>query len=101
MTNLSSYQRKYLRGLAHGMKPIVLVGQKGLTASLVDALEEALVSHELVKVKFIDEKDKAFKNQVIETLTKSTAAELVGLIGHTAILFRPHPDPEKRRISIP
>ena len=83
------------------MKPIVLVGQKGLTASLVDALEEALVSHELVKVKFIDEKDKAFKNQVIETLTKSTAAELVGLIGHTAILFRPHPDPEKRRISIP
>jgi RNA-binding protein len=101
VTNLSSYQRKHLRGVAHGLKPVVLIGQKGLTASLVDALEEALLAHELVKAKFIDNKDKAFKVQAIEMLKKATAAELVGLVGHTAIFFRPHPDPEKRRIVVP
>jgi RNA-binding protein YhbY len=34
-------------------------------------------------------------------LTKATASEIVGLIGHTAIFFRAHPDPDKRRITIP
>jgi RNA-binding protein len=101
MTDLSSYQRKYLRGLAHSLKPVVLIGQKGLTNSLVEALDEALLAHELVKAKFIEDKDKAFKNQAIEQLKKATSAELVGLIGHTAIFFRQHPNPESRRISIP
>lgn len=101
MAPLSGYQRKYLRGVAHGLKPVVLIGQKGLTASLVEALDAALVTHELVKAKFIDDKDKAFKAKAIEMLTKATTSELVGLIGHTAIFFRPHPDPEKRRITIP
>ena len=101
MAHLSSYQRKYLRGVAHGLKPIVLIGHKGLTSSLVEALQEALLAHELVKAKFTDDKDKAFKAQAIEMLTKATASELVGLIGHTAIFFRSHPDPDKRRIDIP
>jgi RNA-binding protein len=101
MTHLSSYQRKYLRGLAHSLKPVVMIGQKGLTASLVDAVEQALIAHELIKAKFIDTKDKAFKSQAIEQLTKATTAELVGLIGHTAIFYRAHPNPDRRRISIP
>ena len=87
--------------MAHGLKPVVLIGQKGLTTALVEALDQALITHELVKAKFIDDKDKAFKTQTVEKLTKATACELVGLIGHTAILFRPPPDPEKRRIDIP
>ena len=101
MTTLSSYQRKHLRGLAHSLKPVVLIGQKGLTDSLVDALEEALITHELVKAKFIDDKDKDYKAQTIEFLQKTTASEMVGLIGHTAIFYRPHPDPQKRKISLP
>jgi RNA-binding protein len=101
MSNLSSSQRKYLRGVAHGLKPVVLIGQKGLTTSLVEALDEALIAHELVKAKFIEDKDKAFKSEAIKTLTQATGSELVGLIGHTAVFFRPHPDPDKRRITIP
>ena len=101
VTNLSSSQRKYLRGVAHGLKPVVLIGQKGLTTSLAQALDEALMAHELVKAKFIDDKDKDFKARAIEKLTEATASELVGLIGHTAIFFRPHPDPDQRRITIP
>jgi len=101
MTDLSSYQRKYLRGLAHGLKPIVFVGQKGQTSSLAAALDQALATHELVKIKFIDDKDKAYKAQTIASLEKATASEMVGLIGHIAIFYRSQPDPEKRKIPLP
>lgn len=101
MSDLSSHQRKYLRGLAHGLKPIVFVGHKGKTSSLAAALDQALTTHELVKAKFIDDKDKAYKAQTIEFLEKATASEMVGLIGHVAIFYRPQQDPEKRKISLP
>ncbi len=101
MTGLSSYHRKYLRGLAHGLKPIVFVGQKGLTSSLAAALDEALTAHELVKAKFVDEKDRAFKARTIDFLEQATVSDLVGSIGHIAIFYRPHPDPEKRKIFLP
>ena len=55
---LYSFQKKYLRGLAHGLKPLVFVGQKGVTPALVDALNQALSDHELIKVKFIEFKEK-------------------------------------------
>lgn len=101
MTALLGYQRKYLRGLAHKLKPVILIGQKGLTASVVDALDQALMTHELVKAKFIDDKDKKSKARTLEALEKATDACLVGVIGHTAIFYRPHPEPVKRRITIP
>ena len=101
MTKLVGYQRKYLRGLAHALKPIVLIGQKGLTVSVVEALNAALMTHELVKAKFIEDKDKDSKVKKLEILEKSTGADVVGQIGHTAIFYRPHPDPDKRKISIP
>ena len=50
MPVLTGGQRKYLRGLAHGKKPLVLIGKNGLTESLFVALDEALESHELIKV---------------------------------------------------
>ena len=101
MTDLSSYQRKYLRGLAHGLKPIVFVGQKGLTSEVTAALDQALTTHELVKAKFIDDKDKVYKTLTIDLLEKATASAMVGLIGHIAIFYRPQPDPQKRKISLP
>jgi RNA-binding protein len=100
-TALNSYQCKYLRGLAHGLKPIVLIGQKGLSPSLIKALDEALTDHELVKVKFVEGKEKDNKNHVAAMLEKKADARLVGMIGHTAIFFRPHPEAGKRKIIIP
>jgi len=98
---LNSHQRKYLRGLAHGLKPIVFVGQMGLTAAVEKALEEALDSHELVKIKFNDNKDKAFKRETLDLLERSSGAAVVAMIGHTGIFYRPHPQEEKRRIQLP
>lgn len=98
---LSGFQRKYLRGLAHSLKPIVWVGQKGATAFLVQALDEALNTHELVKIKFNENKNKAEKERITHELQKATQAQLVGTIGHIAILYRPHPEKDKRQIVLP
>ncbi len=100
-TTLKGYQRKYLRGLAHPLKPIILVGQKGATHTLAQALDDALAHHELVKIKFIEGKAKEDKKRVVDALQKITHAGLVGMIGHTVIFYRPHPQKEKRKILLP
>lgn len=98
---LSGQARKYLRGLAHSLKPVVLIGQKGTSASVSQALEQALLKHELVKVKFIEGKTKDQKNIKISILEKGTGATMVGMIGHIAIFYRPHPEADKRKIMLP
>ena len=98
---MKGFQKKYLRGLAHGFKPVVLIGRSGLTAALTASIEEALDRHELIKIKFNDFKDSEAKDHIIEALETETGCTAVGRIGHTAILFRQHEDPEKRKIKLP
>jgi RNA-binding protein len=101
MQPLTSFQAKYLRGLAHSLKPVVLIGQKGVSASLLDSIEEALNSHELIKIKFVDFKDRRLKAGCLAEIEQRTDSCRAGMIGHTAILYRPHPIQEKRKIGIP
>ena len=98
---MKGYQKKYLKGLAHKLKPTVFVGQKGAVPSVIKALDETLDKHELVKVKFIEFKEKSQKEEIVAVLEQEASAERVGVIGHMAILYRQHPDPEKRKISLP
>jgi RNA-binding protein len=97
----TGFQKKYLRGLAHGMDPVVFLGHKGLTGSVIKAVHDALTTHELIKVKFIDLKDKKEKEKVIGELEEKVGCEKAGMIGHTAILYRQNSDPEKRKIILP
>ncbi len=101
MENLKGYQKKYLKGLAHGMKPQVFVGQKGISASVTQAANAALETHELIKVKFVDFKEKGQKKKIAVAIEKETASVLVGMIGHMAIFYRQQRDPEKRKIQVP
>jgi RNA-binding protein len=101
MKKLEGFQKKYLRGLAHSLKPVVLIGQKGLTNELIKSAEQALEIHELIKVKFNDFKEKEQKKKISQEFEKSTRAELVGNVGHIYIYFRQQDDPEKRRIQLP
>lgn len=98
---LGSDQKKFLRGLAHSMKPSAFVGQKGVSDSLVRTIDDALTAHELVKVKFIDFKEKEMKAEISRMIEKRTGCEMVGRIGHVAIFFRRNPDTRKRKISLP
>ena len=101
MKKLEGFQRKYLRGVAHGLKPVVFIGQKGLTPEVLSSAEMALERHELVKVKFNDFKEKEEKTEISARIEKETGAEHVGIIGHTAIFYRQQEDPEKRKFSLP
>ena len=98
---LKGYQRKHLRGLAHDYKPVVMIGQKGISESLFASFEDALNSHELIKVKFVDFKEKEQKKELSKELEERATCEMVGMTGHIAIFFRQNRDPEKRKISIP
>ena len=101
MTGLEGFQRKYLRGLAHHLKPAVMIGQKGFTEALVKSVDEALERHELIKIKFVDFKEADLKKDLLEHMAEAVGCETVGVIGHTAILFRARRDPEKRKIILP
>lgn len=101
MQPLTSFQAKHLRALAHHLKPVVLVGQKGIRPSLLGSIQEALDAHELIKIKFLDFKDRRLKAECLAEIERRTDCCRAGLIGHTAILYRPHPIPEKRNIVIP
>lgn len=101
MHRLDSSQRKYLRGLAHRLMPVVLIGQKGLTDGVAQSIDQALEAQELIKVKFIDLKEKDLKDAMTLKILQQVDCVHVGAIGHTVILYRQQKQPEKRRIALP
>jgi RNA-binding protein len=96
LPDLAGYQRRHLRKLAHGKKPIVAVGEAGISETVISALDQALADHELVKVKLPGAEGKKI---LAAELAKQSGAHLCGLVGHMAILFRP--DPEEPKIELP
>ncbi|NIA19744.1 MAG: ribosome assembly RNA-binding protein YhbY [Xanthomonadaceae bacterium] len=98
---MQGFQRKHLRGLAHSLKPMVHLGQKGLTEGLLSSMNEALELHELIKLKFLDFKEKSQKTELAGLIEQRTGAELVGIIGNIAIFYRQQEDSEKRTIVLP
>jgi len=96
--SLSGAQRRYLRGLAQREKPVVWLGDAGATPGVLQNLAAALDARELVKVRM---RTPADKKAAAAALAAAVGAALCGVIGHTAILYRPHPEPELRRIHFP
>ena len=99
MNPLSSAQRKHLRSQAHHLDPAVMVGKQGLTDAVVASVAEALEAHELIKVRFNEFKKQ--KKELAAEIARRTGAQIAGIIGHVLILYRQHPDEEKRRIALP
>lgn len=101
MKPLSSSQRKRLRGLAHDLHPLVHVGKAGLSDAALAEIDKALADHELVKVRFLDSGGvgKAEKDARIDEIQNRIGCGVAGRVGHIAILYRPHEDPDKRRID--
>ena len=98
---MKSSHRKYLKGLAHRIKPVVLIGRGGASPTVLQAIEAALDAHELIKIKFNAFGEKEEKEKMTAAIAQRTGAERVGSIGHTAVFFRPHPEAERRRIRLP
>ena len=96
---LTGSQKKSLRSTAHHYKPLVMIGKNGVTPALINAVNEALDEHELIKIKFVDCKDE--KNELIDKISNDTESEIIGKIGNTAILYKQNSDKDKRIIKLP
>lgn len=101
MKKLGTFYKKYLRGVAHHLQPVVFLGQRGMTSAFSDSMNEALNRHELVKIKFIDFKEKQQKKEIADDIETKVDCELVGMIGHMAVFYRQQKDPTKRKIVFP
>lgn len=95
---LSERQRRHLRGLAHALKPVIRLGNAGLTEAVAAETARALTDHELIKVK-APGGDREARDAVFAALAAATGSALVHRIGNVAVLYRPHP--ELPRILIP
>ena len=96
--SLTPSQRRYLRGLAHPLKPVPLLGGKGVTPAVLAELEHALDDHELIKIKLAGE-DREERSSSLTQLLDASGAENVQRIGHVAVLYRRNE--EQPRIALP
>jgi RNA-binding protein len=87
---LSAAERKVLRGKAMNLKPALLVGRAGISKTVLEAAEFALLKDGLIKVR-IEAPDRQTRKVWLVQLAEATASAICGEVGHTASLFRPKP----------
>jgi RNA-binding protein len=97
---ISSKERAALRAEAHHLSPLVHVGHQGLTDALFKALDDALRTHELVKVALAKSTDVSAKD-ASHQLAEKLSADVVQTIGRTCTLFRENPDLERKKDAPP
>ena len=87
---LTDHQKRHLKKLGHSLKPVVTVGQGGLSAGVSAELEIALDHHELLKVK-VNVGDREERDRIIDQMLRQTGAEPVQRIGNVAVMYRANP----------
>lgn len=88
---ISQALKQTLKTQAHHLKPVILMGAKGLTTALIDETNIALTAHELIKVK-INGAEKVDRIEIVDKLCQALPADLIQLIGNTAIIYRKNTD---------
>lgn len=97
---LTPKERQALKALAHGLKPVVLLGSAGLSPSVVKEIDRALLAHELIKVK-VPVDDRAEREEIFASVAESLSAARVQAIGKLLVLFRPAPEQEEEPSETP
>ena len=85
---LTNNQKKHLRKLAHNLRPIVMVGQQGLSDAVLDELESTMIKHELLKIK-IRVNNREEKQKIVDEIINFSRAALVQIIGGVLLIYRP------------
>lgn len=94
---LNGKQVRYLRGLGHHLKPIIMIGKDEITETLIAATDEALEAHELIKVK-LQEGCLGDRKDVAAELAAKTRSQVAQVLGKNFLLFRRTKD---EKISLP
>jgi len=87
---VNSADKKKLKAHAHALKPVIIIGQAGLTEAVINETELALDTHELIKVKIRAERDD--RKQIRDQICAKTGAESIQTIGQVAVIYRKNPD---------
>lgn len=90
---LTGKQKRHLRSLGHGLKPVVRVGKNEFNDALAEEAGAALATHELIKVKLL-ESCEMDRHEVAEKLAKATSAEVAQILGRTILLYRQGEEPK-------
>jgi RNA-binding protein len=88
--NLSQAEKRQLRSLGHGLKPVVIIGNAGFSDAVQQELDQALDRHELLKVR-VNAGNRIEREKMIRELCRKTGATLVQAIGHVALVYRTNP----------
>ena len=88
---MTGKQKRYLRALAHPLRPVVNLGKQGLSQETRREIEVQLLDHELIKLKVLDNCPLT-KKECAEELSRAKSLEVVQVIGKTLVLYCPHSD---------
>ncbi len=97
MQQLTGKQARFLRGLGHHLQPVVMIGKESLSDAVLASIEEALATHELIKVK-LQEGCLLDRREVATILAEKTGAAVAQVLGKTILLYR---QGEKAKINLP
>ena len=95
---LKDSQKKFLRGMGHALKPVISIGNAGLSESVLKEFTSTIAHHELIKVR-VRAADRDARDALIAEMGRETGAELVSRIGNVALMYRRNPDAP--RIPLP
>ena len=96
MRKLKYSEIRYLKKIAHGLRPVIQIGKRGLAEAVIQSIDKALDDHELIKIKFVDFKEK--KREISGVIEEKNSCIIVGMIGNVITLYRENPEEEKRKI---
>lgn len=91
--------KKQLRSIGHGLKPVVLIGNKGLAESVLAEIDRALADHELIKIKIATD-DRDERKAMIAQVCDQSGAQLVQSIGKMALILRRAAKPNPRTSNL-
>ena len=98
---LSGKQLRYLRGLGHHLKPLVMLGREGVSENVIKAADAVLAAHELVKVR-IGNGCLVGRGEAAAAVARETGSAVVQVLGKTFLLYRANPDRnDEHRIKLP
>lgn len=90
--DITSRERSALRAAAHPLRPVVLIGDRGLSESVLKEIDLNLTAHELIKVRVAGE-DRHTREQLLQSVCDTLECAPVHHLGRTLVLFRPKSAP--------
>tara|TARA_B100001029_G_C15031823_1_gene437493 strand:- start:165 stop:476 length:312 start_codon:yes stop_codon:yes gene_type:complete len=95
---ITSKEKQKLKGLAHSIKPSVIIGKEGVSRVIIDSINNILNHNELIKIKFNEFKNE--KDILSKKIQTSCDANIIGMIGNTLILYKQNSDIDRRKYLI-